>query len=78
MKLGVRTPNARTNDGKPYSGLIVTGPLSRPTGGGVVAYWKDRRWGGVGVAFRGNARAGSFVASGVNVSHGHATGSYRC
>jgi hypothetical protein len=78
VKLGARTQNAATNAGKPYFGLIVTGPFSSPTGGGVIAYWKGKRWGGVGVSFRGNTHAGSFVASGINGSHGHATGSYRC
>ena len=78
VKLGARTQSARTNDGKPYFGLIVTGPLSSPMGGGVIAYWKGKRWGGVGVSFKGNARAGSFDASGINGSHGHTSGSYRC
>jgi hypothetical protein len=78
VKLGARTQNAQTNDGRPYFGLIVTGSLSNPTGGGVIAYWKGKRWGGAGVSFKGNVRAGSFVASGINGSHGHATGSYRC
>jgi hypothetical protein len=52
--------------------------LSQPTGGGVIAYANGKRWGGVGVGFRGNAHAGSFVASGIRDSRGHATGSYRC
>ena len=78
LKLGARTPNAGTNDGRPYFGLTISGSFSHPTGGGVIAYWKGKRWGGVGVSFRGNARGGSFAASGINGSHGHATGSYRC
>jgi hypothetical protein len=78
VSLGARTQNARTNDGKPYFGLTVTGPLSRPTGGGVIAYWKGKRWGGPGVSFKGNARGGTFVARGINGSHGEARGSYRC
>ena len=78
VKLGARTQNETTNDGRPYFGLIVTGRLSSPTGGGVVAYWKGKRWEGVGVSFRGDSHAGSFVASGINKSHGHAPGGYRC
>jgi hypothetical protein len=78
LSLGARTQNARTNNGKPYFGLTVTGPFSRPTGGGVIAYWKGRRWGGPGVSFRGNARSGTFTATGINGSRGQANGSYRC
>jgi hypothetical protein len=78
LSLGARTPNARTNNGRPYFGLTVTGPVSRPTGGGVIAYWKGRRWGGPGVSFGGSARVGTFTATGINGSRGQATGSYRC
>jgi hypothetical protein len=78
VKLGARTQNARTNDTRPYFGLIVTGSLASPTGGGVIAYWKGKRWGGAGVSFTGNARAGSFVAVGINGSRGRASGRYRC
>src|SRR5215207_10888845 len=46
VSLGARTQNARTNGGRPCFGLTVTGPLSRPTGGGVIAFWKGKRWGG--------------------------------
>lgn len=78
VKIGIRTPDQKANNGKPYFGLVVTGSLSRPTGGGVIAYAKGGRWIGVGVSFKGNARGGSFVASGINGSRGHAIGSYRC
>jgi hypothetical protein len=78
VKLGARTQNGRTNGGRPYFALRVTGPFSSPSGCGVIAYWKGKRWDGVGVSFRGTAYAGSFVASGINGSKGRATGSYRC
>lgn len=78
VQLGVRTQNARTNDGRPYFGLTVSGRLSNPTGGGVIAYWKGKRWGGFGERFKGNANAGSFVAHGINGSPGRATGSFQC
>ena len=78
LRLGARTQSERTNDGRPYFGLALSGPFSHPSGGGVIAYWKGKRWGGVGVDFKGDARAGSFVASGINGSHGHSAGSYRC
>jgi hypothetical protein len=76
--LGARSQNAATNSGLPYFGLTVSGPLSRPTGGGVIAYWKSKRWGGRGVSFRGNASGGTFVARGINGSSGIARGSFRC
>ncbi len=78
LKMGTRTPNAKTNGGLAYFGLTVTGPLSHPTGGGVIAYWKGRRWGGPGVSFSGNARAGRFSARGTNGSKGTASGSFHC
>jgi hypothetical protein len=78
VKLGVRTQNARTNSGRAYFGLSISGPLSHPTGGGVIAYSKSERWGGVGVGFHGNTNVGTFVASGINGSSGHATGSFHC
>jgi hypothetical protein len=78
VKLGVRTQNAATNDGRPYFGLTISGSMAHPTGGGVIAYAHGKRWGGVGVGFHGTTRAGSFVASGIRGSSGHATGSYTC
>lgn len=76
--LGSRTQNANTNGGKAYFGLTISGPLSHPTGGGVIAYSKSKRWGGRGVSFKGNAHGGTFVAQGINGSRGTATGSFRC
>lgn len=78
LRLGTRTPNARTNNGRAYFGLSMTGSLSHPTGGGVIAYWKGRRWGGVGVSLSGTARSGRFVARGINGSRGTTSGSFRC
>jgi hypothetical protein len=78
VRLGARTQNARTNDGRPYFGLIETGSLQNPTGGGAIAYWKGKRWGGVGVAFKGSASGGTFVARGINGSRGRASGSFTC
>ena len=75
---GQRTQNANTNGGKAYFGLTISGPLSHPTGGGVIAYSKSKRWGGRGVSFKGNAHGGTFVAQGINGSRGTATGSFRC
>ncbi len=78
VKLGTRTQNATTNGGRPYFGLTVSGTLSHPTGGGVIAYRSGKRWGGVGLSFDGDAHAGTFVARGIEGSHGRTTGSYRC
>ena len=78
VAIGVRTQNRATNAGRTYFGLSISGPFTHPTGGGVIAYWHSKRWGGRGVSFRGNASSGTFVARGINGSPGTATGSYRC
>jgi hypothetical protein len=78
LAIGTRTQDARHNKGLPYFGLTVTGPLSNPTGGGVIAYSNGKRWGGAGTSFRGNARAGSFRLRGINGSSGTASGSFEC
>lgn len=78
LGLGKRSQNAATNNGLTYFGLTISGPPSRPTGGGVIAYYKGKRWGGRGVLFRGTATAGRFVVKGINGSRGTATGSFRC
>lgn len=78
LGMGARTQNAATNGGLPYFGLTVSGPVSHPTGGGVIAYWKGKRWGGRGVSFSGSASGGTFVARGINGSRGTARGSFRC
>jgi hypothetical protein len=78
LGLGARSQNAATNNGLTYLGLTVSGPPSHPTGGGVIAYTKGKRWGGRGVSFRGTATAGTFVARGINGSRGTASGSFHC
>jgi hypothetical protein len=78
LGLGSRSQNARTNSGLTYLGLTISGPPSRPTGGGVIAYYKSKRWGGRGVSFKGSATSGTFVVKGINGSHGTATGSFHC
>ena len=78
LGLGARSQNAATNSGLTYLGLTVSGPLSKPTGGGVIAYYKSKRWGGRGVSFRARASGGTFVVKGINGSTGTASGSFRC
>lgn len=78
LGLGTRTQNVATNGGLTYLGLTVSGPLSRPTGGGVIAYYKGKRWGGKGVSFRASASGGTFVVQGINGSRGRASGSFHC
>jgi hypothetical protein len=78
LGLGARSQNAATNSGLTYLGLTISGPPSRPTGGGVIAYYKSKRWGGRGVSFKGSASGGTFVLKGINGSRGRARGSFRC
>jgi hypothetical protein len=78
LHIGTRTQDERHNSGRPYFAITVTGPLSRPTGGGVIAYWQGKRWGGAGTAFNGGHAGGSFTARGIKDSRGNATGSYKC
>jgi len=78
LGLGSRSQNARTNSGLTYFGLTISGPPSRPTGGGVIAYYRSKRWGGRGVSFKGNATSGTFVVKGINGSRGTARGSFHC
>jgi hypothetical protein len=78
LELGQLVPGSKTNGGRAYLKLIVSGPLARPTGGLVLAYYKSKRWSGTGKSFKGTARRGSFVAVGTPPSRGTATGSFRC
>jgi hypothetical protein len=78
LGLGSRSQNVRTNSGLTYFGLTISGPPSRPTGGGVIAYYKSKRWGGRGVSFKGNATSGTFVIKGINGSRGTASGRFHC
>ncbi len=76
--LGVRTQNSKTNNGQPYFGLTISGKLSKPTGGGVIAYANGKRWGGRGVSFKATAGGGTFVVRGISGSRGTATGRFDC
>jgi len=78
LGLGARTQNVATNSGLAYYGLTISGPLSRPTGGGVIVYYKSKRWGGRGVSFKANGSGGTFVVRGINGSRGTASGSFHC
>ena len=78
LGLGARSQNVATNSGLTYLGLTVSGPLSKPTGGGVIAYYKSKRWGGRGVSFKATSSGGTFVVQGINGSRGRASGSFRC
>jgi hypothetical protein len=78
LGLGARSQNAATNGGLAYLGLTISGPLSKPTGGGVIAYYKSKRWGGRGVSFKATGSGGTFVVKGINGSRGTASGSFRC
>ena len=76
--IGVRTRDPKTNNGQAYFGLTISGKLSKPTGGGVIAYANGKRWGGRGVSFNGTARGGTFVVRGISGSRGTATGRFDC
>lgn len=78
LGMGVRTQDAAKNSGQPYFGLTISGPVSHPTGGGVIAYSGGKRWGGRGVSFKGSSSSGTFVVQGINGSAGTATGSFHC
>ena len=78
LGLGARSQNVATNSGLAYYGLTVSGPLSKPTGGGVIVYYKSKRWGGRGISFRATASGGTFVVKGINGSRGTASGSFHC
>ncbi|SRR6266540_2423701 len=78
LGLGARSQNAATNSGLAYYGLTISGPLSKPTGGGVIVYYKSKRWGGRGISFKANGSGGTFVVKGINGSRGTASGSFHC
>jgi hypothetical protein len=78
LELGQLVPGSEGNGGRPYLQIGISGPLARPTGGRLIAYYKGKRWAGVGESFSGGARGGSFVVRGVPPSRGRATGSFRC
>jgi hypothetical protein len=78
LELGQLVPGSKTNGGRPYLKVGISGPLSRPTSGYVTAFHKSKRWGGTGKSFKRSARGGSFVARGTPPSHGTATGTFSC
>ena len=44
----------------------------------MIAYYKSKRWSGIGQSFNGTARGGPFVAKRTPPSRGTATGTFRC
>ena len=79
VRIGTKSlVSSRTNAGLTLFTLQLTGPLSYPASGIVLAYFKSSYWQGRSASFRGNARAGTFRAEGVFPSRGRATGSFRC
>jgi hypothetical protein len=78
LELGQLVPGSKTNGGRSYLKITISGPLARPTSGDVIGFYKSKRWSGVGLSFKAQARGGSFVVRGVPPSKGKATGSFRC
>jgi hypothetical protein len=78
LELGQLVPGSRTNGGRPYLKVGISGPLSHPTSGYLIAFYKSKRWSGLGQSFKGTARGGSFVVRATPPSRGTATGSFRC
>ncbi|MBA3736933.1 MAG: hypothetical protein H0W90_17365 [Actinobacteria bacterium] len=75
VRIGSRSlDGSRTNAGLTLFSLGMSGSRS----GGVVAYYRSKRWLGRGVSFKGGLHGGTFVAQGVARSGGRATGSFRC
>ena len=79
LGLGVQDrKHTSTNSGRPFFVLTLSGPPTHPTGGGIIAFWKSKRWIGRGTSFKGTANGGTFVVTGIKGSHGTATGSFHC
>jgi hypothetical protein len=79
LELGALTPGSRTNGGLSYLKIEIDGPPSHPTSGSVISWHNGKRWAGLGDSFKGSARAGSFVVSGVPANGGRrASGSFHC
>jgi hypothetical protein len=78
IEIGEIKPGASRNGGLPYFRASIDGPLSRPTGGHVIAYYHSRRWSGLGRSCRCTARSGTFTVRAVPPSRGTASGSYHC
>jgi len=79
VRLGTKSlVSSQTNAGLTLFTLQLTGPLTHPTSGVVLVYFKSSYWQGRSASYRGNARAGTFQAKGVFPSKGRANGSFRC
>jgi hypothetical protein len=78
LELGQLVPGSKTNAGWPYVKIDISGPLSRPTSGYLVAFYRGKRWSGLGDSLKASRRGGSFVVRGTPPSHGVAKGSFRC
>ena len=78
LELGQLVPGSKTNGGRQYLKMGISGPLTQPTGGYLIAFYRGRRWSGVGESLKATRRAGSFVARATPPSHGTAKGSFRC
>ena len=76
--IGQRTLNRRTNGGRAFFSLRISGDPPRLSSMDVLAYAKRKRWSGVGVAFNLKSGRGTFTARGVSPSHGKASGTFRC
>jgi hypothetical protein len=75
LKIGTRTSDATRNSGLRFFALSVTGSLTHPTGGVVVAYSAGKEWIGAGTSLRGSRTSGSFTAAGAK---GKVSGTYHC
>ena len=78
IEIGALKPGSKRNGGLNYFKAIISGPLSHPTSGSIIAYHSGRRWSGTGKSFHGDAHSGTFKAEPVPPSHGEAGGGYRC
>lgn len=79
IRIGAKSPvPGLTNGGLTLFTLQLTGPPTHPTSGLVLAFSRSKYWQGRTVSFRGDARAGTFLAKAVFPSRGQASGSFRC
>lgn len=78
LELGQLVPGSKANGGRSYFKVAISGPLSKPTSGYLIAFRNSKRWAGTGKSFKGTARGGSFKVRGTPPSRGTATGSFRC
>jgi hypothetical protein len=82
LSLGARYARPITPDrnrGLTSFTLTLIGSSSHPTGGGVIAYARARKWIGGGLRFtKGGADAARFAVQGFNSNPTQATGSFSC